>query len=237
MGMLVTAGENALLNLLLRNVDYANIGDATGLRGSTTPGSLYFTACTAWPGEAPSQTTNEATYTGYTRAGVTRATGSWSAPSGGTSSPVAVISRGERTDVGSQEISFFTIGTDAAGAGTAVAWGALGDATFGARVAVANNTTNDTFFVPGHGLAANDRIAFFTFEPGGTLPTGVTEGTVYHVISTGLTTDEFKVSTTQGGGALDITAVGSALAVKIKPITVTQNVNPQLKTTTVIRFS
>jgi hypothetical protein len=39
-----------------------------------------------------------------------------------------------------------------------------------------------------------------------TLPTGVTEGTVYFVVNS--TTDSFKVSTTSGGAAVDITGVG-----------------------------
>ena len=49
----------------------------------------------------------------------------------------------------------------------------------------------------------------------GTSPTGLTAGTLYFVIATGLTTDAFRVSTTQGGAALDITGNGSAIWRKV----------------------
>lgn len=234
--MFTTGFATALLDLILRNVDITGIGDAGGLRGSVTAGNMYVTACTAWPGQTPGQDTSEAAYAGYTRATVARPAG-WAAASGGAISPAAAISFGERTDVGSEELSYFIIGDSASGAGTARIWGAFGDPTFGARPFSCNNTTSDTLYVPAHGLSADDRIAFFDHEGGGSLPTGLTEGTVYWVRSGGLTSDEFTVSTTQGGAAVNITALGIGMAVQIKPITVTQNVEPQLKTTTVIRFA
>lgn len=72
--------------------------------------------------------------------------------------------------------------------------------------AVDTTLTNDQFLSPGHGLANNDRVILFNVL-GSTLPTGVTEGTVYYVVSAA--TDTFKVSTTSGGSAVDLTAVGS----------------------------
>lgn len=69
------------------------------------------------------------------------------------------------------------------------------------------NTTlsADQFLSPGHGLANNDRVQLFnTFAD--SLSTGLTEGTLYYVV--GATTDTFQVSTTLGGGAVDITAIG-----------------------------
>jgi len=39
--------EDGYLKLLFQNVNFANIGDATGLRGSTTAGSLYVALFTA----------------------------------------------------------------------------------------------------------------------------------------------------------------------------------------------
>ena len=55
--------ENEFLLHLLQNADISNVGDATGLRGSSTAGSLYVGLHTADPGEAGDQTTSEATYT------------------------------------------------------------------------------------------------------------------------------------------------------------------------------
>ena len=68
------AWETALLQLLFENTNAANIGDATGLRGSTTAGSFYFSLHTADPGEAGDQTTSEIAYTSYARVAVARST-------------------------------------------------------------------------------------------------------------------------------------------------------------------
>lgn len=56
-----------------------------------------------------------------------------------------------------------------------------------------------------HGLAANNMVTLYTT---GTLPTGLTAGTTYYVISSGLTTTQFKLSATLGGAALTLS--GSA---------------------------
>jgi hypothetical protein len=65
--------------------------------------------------------------------------------------------------------------------------------------------TNDQFLSPGHGLANTDRVMLFNAF-GTALPTGVSEGTVYFVVNAA--TDTFKVSTTSGGTAVDLTGVG-----------------------------
>jgi hypothetical protein len=51
-----------------------------------------------------------------------------------------------------------------------------------------------------HGLKAGSKIVFSTT---GALPTGVTAGTTYYVIATGLTADAFQFSATLGGSAVD----------------------------------
>jgi hypothetical protein len=71
--------------------------------------------------------------------------------------------------------------------------------------AVDTTLTNDQFLSPGHGLANNDRVMLFNVL-GTALPTGVAEGTIYHVVNAA--TDTFKVSATSGGAAVDVTAVG-----------------------------
>lgn len=52
---------------------------------------------------------------------------------------------------------------------------------------------------PDHGLEANDAVVFSTT---GALPTGITAGTFYYVIETGLTDDTFRFSATLGGSAV-----------------------------------
>lgn len=81
-------------------------------------------------------------------------------------------------------------------------------------VCIAADVTANTIQSPAHGLTTDDRVVFEAIE-GESLPTGLSAGTLYWVISTGLTVDVFEVSTTQGGGAVDITAKGVAIARKV----------------------
>lgn len=74
-------------------------------------------------------------------------------------------------------------------------------------------TTGDTVTSPGHALSNDQRVVFIASA--GTLPTGVTEGTMYWVI--GVSGDTFQVSTTQGGAAVDLTAAGSGHVSRIIP--------------------
>jgi len=60
----------------------------------------------------------------------------------------------------------------------------------------------------GHGLVLND-IVYFTTT--GALPTGVTAGTSYYVIATGLTADNFQFSATLGGSAIVTTGSQSGV--------------------------
>lgn len=71
------AYENALLNLIFTNTAIANIGDAAGLRATTTAGSLYASLHTADPGEAGTQATSEIAYTSYARVAVARSGAGW----------------------------------------------------------------------------------------------------------------------------------------------------------------
>src|SRR6185503_9140986 len=57
-----------------------------------------------------------------------------------------------------------------------------------------------------HGLSAGDPIVLSTT---GTLPTGLTVGTIYYVISAGLTANAFEVSATLGGSAINTSGAGS----------------------------
>ena len=69
--------ENALLLLLFNNTNAANIGDSTGLRGSSSAGSLFVSLHTADPGPSGDQTTNEITYSSYARVAVARSGSGW----------------------------------------------------------------------------------------------------------------------------------------------------------------
>lgn len=59
-----------------------------------------------------------------------------------------------------------------------------------------------------HGLPAGQPVVFTST---GTLPTGLTAGTVYYVVAAGLTPDSFSVSATEGGAAIGTTGAGSGV--------------------------
>jgi hypothetical protein len=71
------AFETALLSLIFENADAANVGDATGLRGSSTAGVFYISLHVGSPADTGDQTTNEAAYTDYDRVSVARSTAQW----------------------------------------------------------------------------------------------------------------------------------------------------------------
>lgn len=76
--------------------------------------------------------------------------------------------------------------------------------------------TNDTITSSGHGVTTDDRVQFFNVFAE-TIPAGVTEGTLYFVLATGLTTDVFKIATTSGGTAINITGQGEMFFQKVIP--------------------
>jgi len=117
------AFETALLSLIFENVNIANVGDATGLRGSTAAGSLYISLHTADPGEAGAQNTSEAGYTGYARAAVARSSAGWTV-AGNAVTNDAAIDFPEATG-GTATVTHFGIGTSVSGAGTLLFSGPL----------------------------------------------------------------------------------------------------------------
>jgi hypothetical protein len=78
--------------------------------------------------------------------------------------------------------------------------------------------TNDTITSSGHGLTTDDRVQVFNVFAE-SIPTGLTEGTLYFVLSSGLTTDVFKVALTSGGAAINITGQGELYFQKVIPET------------------
>lgn len=57
-----------------------------------------------------------------------------------------------------------------------------------------------------HGFVAGAPVSFSST---GALPTGLTAGTTYYVVSTGLTQNAFRVAATPGGSAITTTAAGT----------------------------
>jgi len=210
--------ETNLLNHIFVNSTITLIGDAAGLLASAGEGSLYVGLHVADPGEAGSQNTSPATYTGYAYAAVARNTGGWTV-SGNSVSNAGIVAFPACTG-GSDTLTHFSVGTDSSGAGKILYKGALGTSIQGPFTA----KVDDTITIPGHTFSVSDRCAFYPAF-GSALPTGVTEGTIYWVKT--VSGDDITISTTDGGATLNITAVGDGVAIKALTLAVSSGITPQ----------
>lgn len=109
------AFESGIMQLVFENTNYANVGDATGLRGSTTAGVFYISLHTGDPGETGTQTTSESAYTNYARVSVARAAAQWTHASGVTDNDNAITF--PACGVTGSTITHFGIGSDTSGTG------------------------------------------------------------------------------------------------------------------------
>lgn len=212
----LNAGMNALL---FKNTTFANLGDATGLVGSSTAGSFYIGLHTADPGEAGNQTTSETSYTSYARVAVERSGSGWTTAAG------SIVNAADITfptaTGGSATLTHWSIGSASSGTGILLYRGPL--ITSGASFLVGTATTADAITIPGHAFSVNDNLQFY---PIGnlSLPTGITAGTNYFVKT--VSGNDITISTTAGGATLDITAAGAAYVVKTTTIAVSTNIRP-----------
>lgn len=117
------AGGGDAAELYFNNTTHANVGDATGLVGSTVAGSLYISLHTADPTLTGNQTSSEANYTGYARVAVARSGAGFTVSTKNVSN-AAAVTFGECT-AGSSTVTHFGIGTDSTGTGNLLMSGAL----------------------------------------------------------------------------------------------------------------
>jgi hypothetical protein len=127
--------ENDLLLLLFNNTNIANIGDATGVRGSTAAGSLYLALHTADPGEAGTATTSEIAYTGYARQAVARSSAGFTV-SGASVTLAANVDFPEMTGGAGGTVTYFSVVKEVSGASTILYSGAVSP-----NIAVASGVT------------------------------------------------------------------------------------------------
>ena len=127
--------QSDLLKLVFQNTNWANLGDATGLRGSTTAGSFFISLHTANPAAGGAQNTSEAAYTSYARQAVARSSGAWTiSGSSPTQSANAAAVNFPQATGGSETETYFVVGRDTSGAGEILWFGALTSS-----LAVSNN--------------------------------------------------------------------------------------------------
>lgn len=211
---------SGLLDLILNNVDLTTIGDAGGLRGSATAGSLYIALHTADVAVGASQDTNEVNYTDYVRKAVAR-TGTPFSGSGDTRANAA-LQEFVQAGVGSPSMlaTHWSIGRAASGATTVLFAGPLAGAPKAFTA-----TTADTLTVPGHTLIVGDRAVAYE-APGAVLPTGLTRGVVVYVKT--VSGNDITLSATSGGATLDITAAGAGVVQRLTPLSIGEGVKPTI---------
>ncbi len=190
----------------------------------TSPTNVYASILTA-VADAEAGTVTETAYAGYARIAITFAAPG-AATGGRRIQNSGAITFGQKTDAG-------TVTAIAIGIHDAVSAGNMLDVVFLDTSAVTpfeietTDTAGDTLTSVGHNMAANQQVRFEQTPAGGALPAGLSENTTYFVIATGLTADVFKVSTTQGGAAVDITASGMGIGMRLTPVVINQNDTPQ----------
>lgn len=117
------SAELNMLKLLFNATAWANIADNAASSPLT---NLYVALHTADPGDSGTQSTSEATYTGYARVAVARTTGGWtcSGTSPSQAANAALIAFGACT-AGSNTITHVSIGVASSGATAILYSGAL----------------------------------------------------------------------------------------------------------------
>lgn len=182
------------------NSAIANVGDVTGLPGSTTAGSLYVNLYSALPTKSVAGTI--VSYTGYTEYVATRDGGAagWSRTAERMSN-VGTMNFGQRTNSGAAVVSL--------GWGVSRSSGATQPDFFGPHytadsfIALCDDSLSaDVLIAPGHPLADNDEVIVLPAE-GTSLPSGLSAGTIYYVVSA-TASQNFKLSASLGGAAINI---------------------------------
>lgn len=211
--------ENDYLLHLFNNVAITLVGDAGGLLPAITIGNFYLGLCTADPGEAGTQTTNEATYTGYARVAIPRTVGGFTVTNNLVTNAAAITFA--QCTGGNNVITHWILGCSLAGAGKLLYKGSIGTSVQGPFTA----TVADVITIPSHTLVVDDRCTFYPALES-SLPTGITEGTVYWVKT--VSGNDITISTTQGGGTLDITVAGDGVVYKAATLTVSALITPEV---------
>ena len=112
--------ENDFLKLVFNGTAIANLADNAATSPNT---SLFVSLHTADPGEAGSQTTSEATYTGYARVGVARTSGGWTVTNNSVANTAAITF--PQCTGGTNTITHFAVGTASSSTGKVLYKGAL----------------------------------------------------------------------------------------------------------------
>lgn len=228
MASFTNAAELAIAQLIFNQTNWANIADNTVTSPAT---NFYISLHNADPGEAGSQTSNETAYTGYARVAVARTAGGFTVSGSDPTQLVntATITFGQCT-AGSDTITHWGIGLASSGAGTLLMSGPVGPVSGPYLDFTCTLASPGSLTVPGSAFSVNDRVSVY-HDPSSTLPTGITEGTVYFVgTASGIT---ITLSTTTANGTpVNTSSVGAGVIIKQSPLAVSVNITPTFNAST-----
>lgn len=127
--------ETDLLEHIFQNLTVPNVGDATGLRGSSTAGNLYLGLYTVTPSDSAEGTEcTTSNYGSYARVAVVRSSSGWTI-SGNNIYNTATVTFPTCTAYSCTVVAF-AIHTASTGTGNQIIWGALSSS-----LAVSNGVT------------------------------------------------------------------------------------------------
>lgn len=186
--------ENEILDHILRNSAY------------TPAATVYLAAYTVAPTDADSGT--EVTGGSYARQAITfnAAASGLVDNSGVITFPTATANWGEVVAYGIR---------DALTVGNLLYWGWASTLTY-----VFTAGTDDVLTIPGYAPTNGDRVVVQAIGDSA-LPTGISADTVYYIVQASGAT--CKLSLTQGGSAIDLTAVGAGIVIPLNYARTIQN--------------
>ena len=212
--------QSSILALIFNATTWSNIANNASVSPAT---QLYVSLHNADPGEAGNQTTNETAYTNYARVSVVRTSSGWtvsgSAPAQVTN--VAAVNF-PQCGVTGDTITHWGVGLAVSGAGTLLASGVVGSGP--ALEFTCTAASPGVLTVPNSGLAVNNRVSVYP-TPTGSLPSGLTEGTVYF-IGTAAGINVTLSTTSANGSPVNTSSVGSGVIITQAPLVVSNNIIP-----------
>lgn len=177
----------------------------------TQPGTMantYVGILTVLPDNTGSGGT-EASYAGYARKRVDNVLGSPSSKQVANTSAIAFDAPSSATGVKARGWALY----DASSGGNMLHWQPYANE----QRSFSASSSTDVITAPGHAYNDNDVVRFFDADDS-TLPTGVAEGTSYYVINTNQVAGTFKVSASEGGATIDLTAAGNGIVCRVTEI-------------------
>ncbi|HWO64626.1 MAG TPA: hypothetical protein VNO31_31780 [Umezawaea sp.] len=186
-----------------------NLAFSAGITNTTSGIKFIGVGVAGDPGTATTLTGTEATggSPAYARVAV-----AWSAAASGQQANSGALTIDVPAGTYS-DLLFFNAGTGNA-VGNYLGYAPINGSTKGFGTVDAAGVTSDTITSAAHGLANTNQVRVYNVFAE-SLPTGFTEGTTYFVV--GSTTDTFQLSTTSGGSAVNITAIGELYFQRVIP--------------------